>query len=184
MRRDLGSDSWAHAIVSNFDLAMSFTRSAEGGFTVDNGGPTDFGITQATYDTYRQSIGAPEQDVRHIGLSEVTAIMWQDYWVPANCNDLPARLSICQFDTAFNSGTHEAITLLQRALGVTADGDYGPITHAAVLACDDISTSSAYLDARWAFMQAICAGESPEVRLNGYRNRIDHLRSYLNNING
>lgn len=170
--------------MSNFYLAMTFTRSAEGGFTVDNGGATDFGITQATYDAYRHSVGAPLQDVRHIGQQEVSTIMWQDYWLPSHCNDLPTRLSICQFDAAFNSGAHEAILLLQRALDVGVDGDYGPFTHAAVLACDDAHTASAYLDARWAFMQQICARESPEKRLNGYRNRIDHLRAYLSTLNG
>ena len=170
--------------MSTFQLAKAFTDSAERGFTVDDGGPTQGGITQTTYNEYRQSIGAPIQDVRLIVASEITAIQWNFYWLPGHCDSMPTRLSICHFDNYFNSDPRDAIEVLQRSLGVTVDGDYGPITHAAVLACDDISTSSDYLDARWAFMQEICTGESPEVRLNGYRNRIDHLRSYLNNING
>lgn len=170
--------------MSNFQLAVTFTRQAEGGFTVDNGGATNFGVTQTTYDAYRHSVGAPQQLVRDISAQEVATIMYQDYWLPAHCNDLPTRVSVCQFDAAFNSGNREAILLLQRALGVKDDGDYGPFTHAAVLACDDLHTSSAYLDARWAFMQKICTGEPPTVRLNGYRNRIDHLREYLAQLGG
>lgn len=170
--------------MSNLQLAMAFTRKAEGGFVSDNGGPTDFGVTQETYDAYRHSVGAPLQDVRLIGASEVQTIMFQDYWKPAHCDDLPTKLSVCQFDAAFNSGCGEAIKLLQRALGVTVDGDYGPFTHSAVLACDDLHTSAAYLDARWAFMQQICAGEPPAKRLNGYRNRVQHLRDYLAQLGG
>lgn len=170
--------------MTNFQLAVAFTAKAEGGFTVDNGGPTDFGVTQETYDTYRDSIGAPRQSVTLITQAEVQAIMWAMFWLPSHCDDLPTRLSVCQFDAAFNSGADEAIKLLQRTLGVSVDGDYGPFTHAAVLACHDDIAALRYLDVRWAFMQEICAGEPPTERLNGYRNRITNLRGYLATIGG
>lgn len=171
--------------MSNFQLAKKFTDGAERGFTVDDGGATENGITQRTYDTYRESVGAPMQDVRLMTPQEATAIQWNFFWLPGHCDSMPMRLSVCHFDCYFNSDPEDAVKILQRALGFTGDevdGDYGPFTHAAVLACDDLHTSTAYLEERWTFMQDICKNESPTVRLNGYKNRINHLKTYLSEL--
>lgn len=168
--------------MSNLILAETFTRQAEGGFTVDNGGPTNYGVTQGTYDAYRESVNLPRQSVSFISQAEVSTIMSSEYWLPAGCDKLPRNLSICQFDTSFNSGPSRAVKLLQETLGVPADGMFGPETEAAVAACDDDNTASAYLDHRWAFMKNICMGEPPTQRLNGYRNRIAALRVYLSHL--
>lgn len=109
--------------MSNFQLAKNFTDDAERGFTVDNGGPTQGGITQDTYDGYRQRMGAPLQSVRLITPQEVTAIQWNEFWLPGHCDSMPTRLSVCHFDCFFNSRPHEAIKVLQRALGIKDDGD-------------------------------------------------------------
>ena len=167
---------------SNFFAALKFTRDAEGGFTVDDGGPTNFGITQSTYDDYRESLGSEPQSVKLITQGEVQAIMQTEYWQPSHCDQLPLRLSVCQFDAAINSGPTEAVRMLQEALGISADGDFGPITYGAVLGCNDTETAQKYLDVRTAFLRDICQGEDPHIRLDGYMNRIANLRAYLKTL--
>ena len=58
------------------------------------------------------------------------------YWDQAHCGDVPDAINFDVFDTAYNSGVHEAIVLVQRAAGVLADGYWGPATAAAVAACE------------------------------------------------
>ncbi len=170
--------------MTPFEQAMNFTTQAERGFIVDDGGPTQSGVTQNTYDVYRNLVGAPPQDVRKMTPGEYQAIMYQMFWQPGRCEFLPLRLAICQFDTVVNSWTVRATKILQEALGIPVDGDFGPQTQNAAASCNDAVVAEKYLDVRWAFMQSICAGEPPTVRLDGYRNRIKNLRAYLLTLAG
>lgn len=63
---------------------------------------------------------------------EAGLIYFDHYFVPARCADLPAGVQYAHFDCALNSGVTGAVKDLQRALGVTIDGEIGPITLAAV----------------------------------------------------
>ncbi len=168
--------------MNPFSLALKFTRWAEGGYTVDDGGATNLGVTQATYDEYREAIGAPTQSVTLITMQEEAHLAFLFYWEPAHCGDMPLRLSVCHFDAAFNSGEKNATRFLQSALGVAVDGDYGPITAAAVHSANDQLASAAYLSVRLQFLQRICTGEPPTKRLNGYRNRIAYLKTYIQGL--
>jgi lysozyme family protein len=51
-----------------------------------------------------------------------------------DCPNLPAGLDLQFFDTAVNMGSNRAVKLLQASLGLAADGDWGPLTQAAVVA--------------------------------------------------
>lgn len=104
----------------------------------DPGGQTFNGIIAREYDLWRKGHSLPTQDVRKMTKEEGEAIYRVSYWMP-HSPVLPPGLDLQYFDTAVNMGTTEAIKILQYALGVPSDGDWGPQTSAAVtLATNDL----------------------------------------------
>ena len=101
----------------------------------DPGGKTMCGIIQREYDLWRKGHGLPTQDVRKMTQDEGHAIYRIGYWQP-HCRFLPDGLDLCFFDESVNAGPTEAIRILQVALGVDNDGDWGPQTDAAVRLAD------------------------------------------------
>lgn len=163
--------------------ALAFTLREEGGYVDnpnDSGGATDHGITQATYDDYRDGQKAQHQDVKLITDAEVEAIYEYMYWNPAKCPFLPSHLGICHFDWAVNHGISGAIKTLQQALGIEADGIWGPQSAAAVTAAGDLETCRTYnaLRRQW-YKQRVVEKPSQEEFLAGWLKRVDKLDSYL-----
>ena len=66
----------------------------------------------------------------------ISSVLWQYYWAPIHCNDLPEPIAIFTYDTATNVGSNAAAHMLQRSLGVEDDGDVGPDTIAAARNAD------------------------------------------------
>lgn len=116
----------------NFDQAFDLLIGHEGGYSNhpdDPGAETMWGITarvarQAGYHGAMRS------------LPQVTAktIARNQYWNAVRAEELPLGIRFDVFDTGYNSGTVTAIKILQRAVGVTDDGVFGPRTMSAVLA--------------------------------------------------
>jgi lysozyme family protein len=106
--------------------AKAFSNDAH-----DPGGMTMEGIIQREYDLKRRQWGLPTQPVRNISKDEERTIYYTDYWQPY-CPLLPAGLDLEFFDLDVNGGQHRAVVTLQRALGVTDDGQFGNQTDAAV----------------------------------------------------
>lgn len=98
----------------------------------DPGGKTGEGILQREYDRKRRQWGLPTQDIRRMSKDEERTIYYTDYWVAGHCPEMPAGLDLECFDDVVNEGTHQGIKLLQVALRVTADGQFGPQTKAAI----------------------------------------------------
>lgn len=134
-----------------FLVCLPFTLKQEGGNSNDPhdpGGCTHDGIIQREYDKYRQSGGEPLQSVYLASTDEVNDIYYTNYWLP-HCPQLQTGLDLCFFDQCVNEGPFEAIKLLQRALGITADGLWGDQTLAAVKAIANVpNIISAYSQAR------------------------------------
>lgn len=118
-----------------YTLSLTEVLKSEGGYVnhpADPGGATNKGITQATYDSYRRSKGLiTRKTVKLIADSEVADIYKSRYWDAVKGDELPAGLDYAVFDYAVNSGPQKAIKSLQKALGLTADGQLGPMTLAA-----------------------------------------------------
>jgi len=112
--------------MSNFERAIKLVLLEEGGL-VDNpkdpGGRTNFGISQRAY---------PHVDIRGLTAESATEIYRRDYWPSAHGDELPWPLCLFVFDHAVNAGPGAAIKLLQRELGVAADGVWGPGTRNAL----------------------------------------------------
>lgn len=140
----------------NFAPALSHVLANEGGYSndpQDNGGSTNKGITQATYDHWRRVRNQPLRDVRQIDPNEVEAIYRSLFWNAIHGDDLPAGVDYCTFDYAVNSGPVRAAKALQRAAGVNDDGQIGPVTLAAIAAADPRRLICAICADRLAFME-------------------------------
>jgi lysozyme family protein len=119
--------------------ALSKVLDNEGGYVdnpADKGGPTKYGITQAT--ARRHSYLG---DMQELPIDSATAIYKAEYWdaprfdeVAKLDEDLAARL----FDFGVNGGTGTSVELLQKALSIlsgkaiAADGQLGPASFAAL----------------------------------------------------
>lgn len=127
---------------TSFTRSLRFVRRWEGGWSDhkdDPGGATQYGITLATYTTWRRSQGLPDPsaaDLRTITEEEVEAIYQQNYWDACRCDELPLPIALVVFDMAVNAGPSRSIRLLQEALGVSVDGIIGPKTLGAARAAD------------------------------------------------
>lgn len=124
----------------NTAQVLAWIGLSEGGYVNhprDPGGPTDRGITQATYDAWNRQHGRPPVPVRGISKATAEEILVAQYFAPVRFDDLPAGLDYAVVDYAINSGPSRAVRDLQRLVGVTADGIMGSKTLAAIAAAPD-----------------------------------------------
>ena len=140
-----------------FAAALAMVLVFEGGWSddpFDPGGPTNKGITLATFARERGvEITAANRarlvaDLRGIPDRLVALIYRERYWLPAHCPELPATLALFHFDVAVNMGVGSAIRMLQEALGVAIDGEIGPLTRRAANTLPIATTLERYADLR------------------------------------
>jgi|SRR5271157_1584796 len=109
--------------MARFDLAIQVVLRNEGGLVEDSadpGGLTNYGISQKSY---------PSLDIRNLTRAQAMEIYLRDFWKFDGILDQPVATKV--FDATVNMG-HIAIKILQRILGVSDDGVYGPTTEKAV----------------------------------------------------
>ena len=163
-----------------FEAALSFVLRWEGGFVdhpADPGGRTNCGVTQKTYDAWRAGRGLPRRDVKLIDDADVHAVYESGYWIPPRCDLLDRPLDLVHLDTAVNMGPGRAVRFLQQAVGCAVDGDFGPATQRAVLACRASDTLAGYCNLRENFYRQIVSRKPEQsVFLKGWMNRLNSLR--------
>jgi uncharacterized protein (TIGR02594 family) len=124
-----------------FLKALAHVLDMEGGYSndpYDPGGPTNRGITLDAYATFKNetvddvSRARLIAELKRIPDAMVTTIYRQCYFDPAACPVFTAPLALMHFDAAVNHGVGAAIRMLQGVAGVTADGEIGPETLAAI----------------------------------------------------
>ncbi|QZI85687.1 endolysin N-acetylmuramidase [Stenotrophomonas phage Summit] len=107
----------------------------------DSGGPTKYGITQATLARYRRRAVTP-QEVQNLTEAEARKIYEQLYWYDPGLdkvNALSPKIAEELLDTGVNTGSGRAATFFQRALNglnnggknwpdIAEDGAIGPRT--------------------------------------------------------
>lgn len=133
-------------VASNFKNSLAAVLKSEGGNDddpADHGGRTSRGITQREYDSWRRLQHQPTIDVWKAPQSDVETIYHDEYWAP-HCDSLPIGADYFYFNTAVLAGPMRAAILLQRALGVAADGRIGPITYEAISHANAKSLIEAY----------------------------------------
>lgn len=112
----------------------------EGGFSDhpnDPGGPTNYGITQATLEWWLKR-PVTLNDIKAITPTLASEIYTTLYVKNPGFDQLgvPEYLQAQLIDFGVNSGPRLAIMKLQTLLGVEADGDIGPETKAAIVGVD------------------------------------------------
>ena len=120
------------------DSMIDHLLRLEGGYVNDPddpGGPTNFGVTQATLASWR---GHPvsADDVRSMDISEARNIYKRRYYQRPKIDQLPEPLQPSVFDMNVNAGGN-SIKILQRTLrefgkDVSVDGALGPQSIGAV----------------------------------------------------
>lgn len=170
----------------SFANALAFTLKEEGGYVdnpLDHGGATNHGITQATFDAWKDSLKLPHQDVKLITDEAVKGIYAEMYWTPAKCPQIFSPLDCAVFDWAVNGGVPRSIQTLQDALGVPGDGIFGPQTSAALAAADVYETLKTYNNIRreW-YQNRVKQKPDQQVFLNGWLGRVDRLDAYCETL--
>jgi len=111
----------------NFDKFIDRLLAHEGGYVwhaSDPGGETNWGISKRAY---------PKVNIKTLTRDGAKAIYKRDYWDAVKGDHLPPAVAFQAFDVAVNHGVGVAIRWLQRAARVADDGQFGPMTLAAVL---------------------------------------------------
>lgn len=121
---------------------------------------------------------------------ETRDLYLDDYWIPSRCDDMPTLLKLPVFDCAINSGPRTAISLLQRALGVEADGVVGPHT---IVAAHEPEALERFIAERAVFYARqevraqfkehgnaddFAGGAKPPVFLRGWARRLAAVQSF------
>lgn len=140
----------------NFAAALKHVLAHEGGYVNhpdDPGGPTNKGITIATFRRYVDPSGTVD-DLKNITAQQVAEVYRRQYWNAVKGDDLPDGVDYAVFDFAVNSGPSRSAKFLQRVVGAAVDGKIGQKT---IIAARELSAS--------AVIRALC------------RDRMDFLRA-------
>lgn len=167
--------------------ALNKVLESEGGFQADsedrgNYRPdgtligTNKGITPGALAAYKgvDANTITVKDIKEVDDATAKAIYKQDYYEGPGINKLPADLKETVMDMYINSGSN-AIKILQREVGATADGVLGPTTVQAVV--DSDLTKDDYADARIEYYTNL-AREKPKLKkyLKGWKARANKYR--------
>ena len=117
----------------NDTFAQAFKElvNNEGSYTVDDGGATMYGVTEAVA---REN--GYTGDMHDLTLEQAQVIAKTHYWDKFQCDQFDARVAFQVFDAAYNGGN--PVSWLQVAAGVTVDGVIGANTIAAIRSTDPL----------------------------------------------
>ena len=119
----------------NFSSAIKKMLNLEGGKSdegTDRGGRTNFGITQRTYNDWKDSLKQPRKDVFEISQAEAIKIYKKNYWDLIKGSQLPHDIAQAILSMALTDGPQDAIKHTQKILGIPPTGTMGPITMKAI----------------------------------------------------
>lgn len=168
----------------------------EGGYVnhpADRGGPTNWGVTQKTYDLYMSQItGRPYQstidEIKAMPIGNAISIYKALYWDKLS-GDKIKKYSVAAaiFDQAINRGVSAAVKQAQKVLtntfkipGIAQDGVMGNMTLTALNTVDEAKFLSSYLqESILAYQKIVQNNPSQSVFLNGWLKRVESLRSYV-----
>jgi lysozyme family protein len=166
-----------------FNAAYLLVADAEGGYQnhpSDTGNynslgqnvGTNLGISAKAYEDW---INRPPSvaDMRAITPAIAAEIYRRKYWDPILGDQIQSQqVANIFFDGRVNHG-RTGVTLMQRVLGVNADGTVGPVTLAAINRANPSKLVNDYREARRAFYYQLVEGNpSYSAFLQGWLNRL------------
>lgn len=150
--------------MTNFERAFDLLLGNEGGYVnnpSDPGGETMYGVTKRVAVRYGYN-----GNMKDLPKSLAYQIAQSCYWNPYNLDQLPFAIAFQVFDTIYNGGP--AIKWLQKAVGVTPDGDLGPQTIAAVRGSDGWKVIAIFNSYRLSYYVSL----KNSAFINGWVNRV------------
>jgi lysozyme family protein len=169
-------------------VALPLVLIFEGGYSnipEDKGGSTNHGVTQKTYDSYRQLKNLDTGDVKDITDDEVSEIYYNYYWLASHCDKMPEKVAVVVFDTSVNSGGGRAARTLQQALGVNVDGSVGNITLSKLQESDPLAVANSFLGIREQFYNNLASNDPTQQKfLAGWLRRLGLVKDFVNEVKG
>ena len=142
---------------NNFEKCLTEVLKHEGGYVnhpKDPGGITNLGVTKKVWEEWvGHEVSA--DDMKGLTKDDVKPLYHNRYWDACKCDDLPAGVDYCVFDTAVNSGRVRAVKFLQAVVGTVPDGSIGPITLASANSRGKNLTIQQFMDKRDAFLRGL-----------------------------
>jgi lysozyme family protein len=168
----------------------------EGGYVnnpADRGGPTNWGVTQKTFNQYMSSVtGKPYQstidEIKKMPIGNAITIYKSLYWDKMSGDKIRKyAVAAAIFDQAINRGTVAAVKQAQRVLknnfnypSIAEDGVMGAATITALNTIDEAKFLNSYLqESILAYNKIVQNNPSQSVFLNGWLKRVESLRSYV-----
>lgn len=113
-----------------FRKAIDLVLEFEGGYCVDQGGPTNYGISSKAY---------PGINVERL-TKEKAVVIYFERWVKSKADKMPWPLAVLHFDNSVNAGNSGAGKMLQRSINevlspegqIAVDGIIGNQTLGAI----------------------------------------------------
>jgi lysozyme family protein len=152
-------------MIENWDKSCDMVLAHEGGFTNDQRdsgnhlpdgrqGSTMLGCTQANWEAY---VGhkVTQDDMKKLTKDDVKPLYKKNYWDAVSGDLLPSGLDYAAFDFAINAGPVASRKMIQRALGVVADGSIGPNTLKAINEADAKELIQKFSDAKTTFYKSL-----------------------------
>lgn len=174
---------------SRFETCADYVLGLEGFWSNDpddRGGATKFGISLRYLKNLpdRDKDGFTDgdlnrdgvvdiNDVRYCTLDHAYAIYRDGFWRPMKCDQLPTGADLVIFCAAVNHGVDGATRLVQEALGLNVDGDFGPVTTRAVRTTPLATFFPDFLSHRARFYADIVRADSSQAKwLRGWFRRL------------
>ena len=160
---------------SNWKRSFELMLQSEGGFAnhpSDPGGMTNLGVTKATWENW---IGRASNEAEMRGLTpeKVEPMYKKKYWDAVRGDELKVGIDYLMFDFAVNAGAGRAIKTLQTAIGVPADGGFGPITMAAMKSFEPVKLIERFSQAKEDFYRSL---NTFDVFGKGWLNRVERVK--------
>ena len=113
-----------------FEKAIEIVMKFEGGYCIDQGGPTNYGVSSNAY---------PGLNVQRLTRTKAVIIHFER-WIKCKADRMPWPLAVLHFDNAVNAGIYGSGKMLQRSInevlspasGIAVDGIVGPQTLGAI----------------------------------------------------
>ena len=164
-------------MVGDFQKALDFVFSMEGGFSddpSDPGGRTNLGITESEYRLWLKN---PKADIENITKEQASSIYRNNYWNQVHGDFIAYPLCSELFDCAVNQGVGRSYQFLNIALGLPPimvwSQDTSTNYHA--LSGDQYKKVAIKIVElrRRAYQDIVARNPSQSVFLQGWNNRLD-----------